>query len=191
MTRLGRRPGTPETREHIISVARSAFGARGYAATSLRSIAKEADVDPGLLVHYFGTKEGLFRAALEITIQPNELFRGLEGLGSQEAAEQIIRRYLMMLARTEARDAVMGLVRSAVSNDHAADMLRELLLRGMITAIAPLIEKPDAPLRASLIVGQLMGIAMLKHVARAGVVVRASNEKLVHLVSPAIEQYLR
>jgi AcrR family transcriptional regulator len=191
MTRSGRRPGSPETREHIVAVARRAFGARGYDATSLRSIAAEADVDPGLLIHYFGTKEGVFRAALEVTIQPDQLFAGLEDLDRREVAEQIVRRYLSMLDRPEARDVVLGLVRSAVSNEHAADMLRDLLLQALLTSLVPLTAKPDAQLRASLIVAQLIGIAILRHVARAEQVVRAKDEKLVKLVGPAIEQYLR
>jgi AcrR family transcriptional regulator len=191
MTRSGRRPGSPETREHIVTVARRAFGARGYDATSLRSIAAEAEVDPGLLIHYFGTKEGVFRAALEITIRPDQLFAGLEDLGSREVAEHIVRRYLSMLDRAEARDVVMGLVRSAVSNEHAADMLRDLLIAGVLTSLTPLIAKPNATLRASLIVAQLIGIAMLRHVARAEQVVRATDEELVELVGPAIEQYLK
>ena len=191
MTRSGRRSGSPETRTQIVAVARRAFGARGYDATSLRSIAAEADVDPGLLIHYFGTKEGLFRTALEVTIRPDQLFAGLEDLGRHEMAETIVRRYLSMLDRPEARDVAMGLVRSAVSNEHAADLLRDLLHQGMLTSLQPLAAEPDAPLRASLIVAQLIGIAMLRHVARAQQVVRAKDEKLVELVSPAIEQYLR
>jgi AcrR family transcriptional regulator len=174
-----------------VAVARRAFGARGYDATSLRSIAAEADVDPGLLIHYFGTKEGVFRAALEVTIQPDQLFAGLEDLDRREVAEQIVRRYLSMLDRPEARDVVLGLVRSAVSDEHAADMLRDLLLQALLTSLVPLTAKPDAQLRASLIVAQLIGIAILRHVARAEQVVRAKDEKLVKLVGPAIEQYLR
>jgi AcrR family transcriptional regulator len=174
-----------------VDVARRAFGARGYHATSLRSIASEAGVDPGLLIHYFGSKEGVFRAALEVTIRPSALFEGLETLGSREVAEHIVRRYLVLLDRAEPRDVVMGLVRSAVSDEQAADMFREVLLKELLMLLVPFIDKPDAPLRASLIVAQLVGIAMLKYVARAETVVRATNEELVALVGPAIEGYLR
>ncbi|MFZ0995537.1 MAG: TetR family transcriptional regulator [Candidatus Dormiibacterota bacterium] len=191
MTRSGRRPGSLGTREHIVAVARRAFGARGYDATSLRNIAAEAHVDPGLLIHYFGTKEGVFRAALEITIQPDHLFAGLDGVNRQEAAEQIVRRYLSLLDRPEARDVVIGLVRSAVSNERAKDMLRELFTEGVPRSLSPLIEEPEAKLRALLIVAQLVGIAMLKYVARAEIVVGATNEELVALVGPSIQPYLR
>ena len=63
MSRTGRRPGTPDTRDAILAVARRRFATRGYEATSLRGIAADAKVDPALLIHYFGTKEGLFTAA--------------------------------------------------------------------------------------------------------------------------------
>ncbi len=190
MTRSGRRAGAPGTREHIVAVARRAFGARGYDATSLRSIATHAGVDPGLLVHYFGTKEGVFRAAVEVTVQPGQLFAGLEGLSSQDVAEQLVRRYLILLARDEPRDVVMGLVRSAVSSEYAADMLRDLLFRELFTSLEPLIDAPDTALRASLIVAQLVGIAVLRYVVRAGALVRATDEEIVALVSSAIEKYL-
>jgi AcrR family transcriptional regulator len=156
----------------------------------LRSIAARAGVDPGLLVHYFGTKEGVFRAAVEVAIQPGQLFQGLEGLSSHEAAEHLVRRYLVLLNSDEPRDVVMSLVRSAVSNEYAADILRALLFQELLTSLEPLIGTSDATLRATLIVAQLVGIAMLKYVVRAGAVVNATDDEIVALVAPAIERYL-
>jgi AcrR family transcriptional regulator len=174
-----------------VAVARRAFGAKGYDATSLRSIATQAGVDPGLLVHYFGTKEGVFQAAIDVAVQPGQLFRGLEGLSTQEVAEQLVRRYMMVLDRDESRDIVMGLIRSAVSNERAADVLRNVLFRELLTSLEPLIEAPDAELRASLIVAQLVGIATLRYVVRDGAVVKATDDEIVGLVSSAVERYLR
>ena len=191
MSRSGRRPGAPGTRQDILLVARRSFGARGYDATSLRSIAKRCDVDPALLVHYFGTKEGLFVAALEQTLRPNRVFDGLDALSTAEAAETIVRRYLRMLDEEQTRDMVLSLVRSAVSSDRAAAMLREFLTREMLTSLALLIDRPDGQLRASLVVAQLIGIAMLRHVVKAGAVVSATNDDLVSRVAPVIEGYLR
>jgi AcrR family transcriptional regulator len=156
----------------------------------LRSIAAQAGVDPGLLVHYFGTKDGVFRAAVEVAVQPGQLFEGLEGLTSHARAEQLVRRYLMVLARDESRDVVMGLIRSAVSNEPAADMLRDVLFQELLTSLESAIDGPDASLRASLIVAQLVGIATLKYVVRVGAVVQATDVEIVELVSSAIEQYL-
>ena len=96
----------------------------------------------------------------------------------------------MVLGRDEPRDVVMGLIRSAVSNEHAADMLRDVLFQELLTSLESIIDAPNARLRASLVVAQLVGIATLKYVVRAGAVVQATDEEIVALVSPAIERYL-
>ena len=69
----GRRPGAPDTRAEILGAARSLFAARGFAGTSVRAIAAEAGVDPALVHHYFGTKDDLFVAALQLPVDPREL----------------------------------------------------------------------------------------------------------------------
>ncbi len=191
MSRSGRRPGWPQTRDDILLVARRSFGARGYDATSLRSIAKQADVDPALVVHYFGTKEALFLAALEVTMSSMSMFDGLASVSISEAAKLIVRRYLLVLDQEQTRDVMLGLVRSAVSSERAATMLREFLGQAMLSSLSPLIDHPDRQLRASLVVAQLIGIAMLRHVVKADAVASASNEELVSRVAPVIEAYLR
>lgn len=50
-------------------VALELFAARGVAATSLREVAKTAGVSPGLVVHHFGSKEGLCRAVDEAVVE--------------------------------------------------------------------------------------------------------------------------
>ena len=191
MSRTGRRPGAPETREDILAAARRAFGDRGYEATSLRSIADRVHVDPALLVHYFGSKEGLFLAALEVTVGPSALFSGLSTLDVREAAELIVGRYLTVLDQEQTRDVVLALVRSAVSSERAATMLREFLVGEMLACLSPLIDQPDGRVRASLVVAQLIGIAVLRHVVKLDAVVRASDDELISLVAPVIEGYLR
>jgi AcrR family transcriptional regulator len=60
---------SPEThlarRETILEAAREAFAASGYDGSSLRAIAAKAGVDPALLLYYYDTKEGLYRAVVE------------------------------------------------------------------------------------------------------------------------------
>ncbi len=180
----------PATRERILAAARHGFAARGFEATSLRSIANEADVDPALVAHYFGTKDGLFVAALELAIGPGELFGGLGSAGIADTAEAIVRRYLALLDRDETRDVLLGLVRSAVSSERAAAMLREFLTTQMLASLIALSDRSDGPLRASLAAAQLIGVAMLRHVVKVDAVVRASDDELVLLVAPVIASYL-
>ncbi len=191
MSRTGRRPGSPDTREAILEAALRGFGARGYEATSLRSIAEDVGVDPALLIHYFGTKENLFTAALRWPVRPSEMFGGLEAVESAEAADLIVRTHLEMLESPQHRDDILALVRSAVSNPVAAKMLREFMTEALVARLGNVIDKPDARLRASLIAAQLVGIAMLRHVVQLEPLAGASKDEIASVVAPVIEHYLR
>jgi AcrR family transcriptional regulator len=190
MSRTGRRPGTPDTRDAILAGARRQFATRGYEATSLRGIAADAKVDPALLIHYFGTKEGLFIAATGLPARLRDLFAELVGASPRESAEALVRGYLQVVDGDQSRNAILALVRSAVSNEKAAAMLREFLTAELLSVIAGWTDRPDARLRAALVAAQLVGIAMLRHVVRVDPVARASPDEIVALVAPVIEQYL-
>jgi len=191
MTRTGRRPGTPATRDAILAVARRQFATRGYDATPLRAIAAEAKVDPALLIHYFSSKEGLFASATGLPPGMPEMFESLATLPIPDAAEALVRTYLQVVDSDKSRNAILALVRSAVSNDKAAAMFREFVTAALLTAVARLTSHPDAHLRASLIAAQLVGIAMLRHVIRLEPIAQASPDQIATLVAPVIEQYLQ
>jgi AcrR family transcriptional regulator len=191
MTRTGRRPGTSDTRDQILAVARRRFATRGYDATSLRGIATDAKVDPALLIHYFGTKEGLFTAATGLPTGLSEVFAGQQGQTLRDFAESLVRSYLRFVDSDQSRNAILALVRSAVSNEKAAGMLREFLAAELLPVIASRTGHENAPLRAGLVAAQLMGVAMLRHVVRLDPVARATPDEIVALVAPVIEHYLR
>lgn len=190
MTRTGRRPGTPETREVILVAARRRFANHGYDASSLRVIASDAHVDPALLIHYFGTKEALFIAAIGLPAPLAEVFADVGSLPKKQAGETLVRRYLDIVDSERSRDTILALVRSAVSSEKAASMLRSLLSDMLLDVIERRPGKGDPRLRASLIAAQLIGIAMLRHVLRLPPLAKASPDEIVDLVAPAIERYL-
>ena len=47
----------------ILTEARTSFAEHGFAGTTVRAIARAADVDPALVHHYYGSKENLLDAA--------------------------------------------------------------------------------------------------------------------------------
>jgi len=191
MSRTGRRPGAPDTRDAILAVARRRFAIRGYDATSLRDIATAAKVDPALVIHYFGTKEGLFVAATGLPDGLSVLFENLAPLPLHDFAAALVRAYLQLIDSEGSRNAILALVRSAVSNDKAAAMLREFLTAQLLPVIGRFTPHPDAQLRASLVTAQLIGIATQRHVIRLEPLVKATPDEIVALAAPAIEQYLR
>ena len=191
MSRTGRRPGGSDTRDTILDVARRKFASRGYDATSLRSIATAAEVDPALIIHYFGSKDGLFVAAAGLPDGLTGLFAQLAILPRHEFVRALVYGYLQLVDSDSSRNSIIALVRSAVSNDRAAAMLREFLTAELLPVITGFTRHPDARLRSSLIVAHLIGIAMLRHVLRVEPLARATPDEIAGLAVPAIEQYLR
>lgn len=55
-----------ETKQTLIGISRDMFAEHGFANTALEDIVQQAGVTRGALYHHFGSKEGLFRAVLEM-----------------------------------------------------------------------------------------------------------------------------
>lgn len=54
-----------QTRAALVAAGRTLFGTRGFAATSVEDIAREARVTTGALYHHFATKARVFEAVFE------------------------------------------------------------------------------------------------------------------------------
>ncbi len=78
----GRRPGAPDTRAEVLAAARASFAEKGFRGTTIRAVAAAAGVDPALVHHYFGTKDDLFVAALEIPVDPREILAPVVAAGA-------------------------------------------------------------------------------------------------------------
>src|SRR6202042_150198 len=72
----GRRPGNADTRGEIVEAAKRVFAAKGYDGASLRAVAREAQVDPALVHHYFDGKASLFIAAMALPFDPRAVQQG-------------------------------------------------------------------------------------------------------------------
>src|SRR6202011_652144 len=94
MPRTGRRPGAGGTREKILAAARSHFSEAGYEGATIRGIASAAAVDPALVLHYFGSKEKVFEAAINFPVDPAEFLPTLLAPGLQGLGERLVRFFL-------------------------------------------------------------------------------------------------
>ncbi|MGH3519990.1 MAG: TetR family transcriptional regulator [Haloechinothrix sp.] len=188
MARAGRRPGQTATREQILVAARKLFAAQGYDATTIRAIAAEAEVNPALIHHFFGTKEQVFVASLALPVNPAAMLPTvLEGPRGQ-AGERLVRFFLSVWGNPEARQPFLALLRSVASNDGAARMMREFMHRAVITPISTSLGVPE--LRMAAVGTQLMGIALLRYIVGVEPLASATEDEIVELVAPVIQHYL-
>lgn len=188
--RAGRRPGESGAREDILEAARATFGEVGYERATIRAIAGAADVDPALVHHYFGSKEDLFVAALQLPVNPAEGMRGVLADGLDGAGERIVRYFLSVWDAPEHQPALMSMLRGALTNERAFAVLREFAGRAIIGALAGAMLGPDAALRASLVGAHMIGIAVLRYGARLEPLASATPDRVVALVGPRIQAYV-
>ncbi|MGC4805832.1 TetR family transcriptional regulator [Micromonospora sp. DT233] len=191
--RTGRRPGNPDTREAILDAARSGFAERGFDATSIRSIAAAAGVDPALVHHYFVSKDQLFLAAMGAPLDPGELLPAMLGEDPDAVGERLVRTFLGIWDSPTTGIAAVALVRSAVSNEWTARMLRDFLVTQVLRRVMDHLDVDPAEraLRGSLVAAQLVGLAMMRHVIRLEPAASAPAETLVAAIGPTIQRYLR
>src|SRR5687767_1541779 len=157
----GRRAGPNTTRTAILSAARQEFSCRGFEAATLRAIASTAGVDPALILHYFGSKRGLFVAAVELPVDPAAFGHVLDG-PTEELGERLVAFFLTAWDPAGSRPILLALLRSAASDHLAAEALRERLT---LEILMPIMRRTgaDAPeWRASLAASQLAGLGMAR-----------------------------
>lgn len=186
----GARSGTPETRDRILAAAREEFSARGYDKTSIRSIARSAGVDAALVHHYFGAKEQVFAASIEMTFEPAFGVPEILAAGPDDVGERLARFFVSIWENPVTRAPMLAVMRSAVTNETAASVLRGIVLRRMLERVADELKVPDPRLRAELAASQMLGIAMMRYVVRVEPLASADIEEVVRLVAPTLQRYL-
>ncbi|WP_333770583.1 TetR/AcrR family transcriptional regulator [Streptomyces sp. IBSBF 2435] len=194
--RRGRPAGTRSgdaagTRERILAAAREEFSARGYDRTSVRSIGKAAGVDAALVHHYFGTKEQVFAAAVEVSFGPAlELPGAMAAGGPDGMGERLARFMLGVWENPVTRGPLLAIIRSAVTNERAAAVFRGLISRKVLARVAGELRVADPEFRVQLAAAQLVGIIMLRYVVKVEPIASAAAEDLVAVVAPTLQRYL-
>ncbi|HLV72294.1 MAG TPA: TetR family transcriptional regulator [Vulgatibacteraceae bacterium] len=184
----GRRPGPSDTRETILAAARALFAEKGYDGASLRAIARAADVDPALVHHYFGNKEGVFVEAMRFPADPAVVFPRITAFPKERLGEAMVRVFLEIWGDDERREPLIAMLRSAMTNERAATLLREFVTKALFGRARDFTEAPLLNIEAAA--GQMIGIMVFRYVLRAEPMASASEDELVELVAPTLQRYL-
>jgi AcrR family transcriptional regulator len=173
------------TKSAILAAAREQFAAVGYQAATIRAIATAAEIDPAMVMRYFGNKEKLFAAAAEFDLRLPDL----SDVPREDVGAALVEHFLN---RWENDETLMALLRTAVTNEAAAARLQEIFA----TQMAPLIAKlsgeprPAAAARAGLIATQILGLALCRYVLRLPPVVGLKRPDIVRRVGATVQAYL-
>ncbi|GAA4006769.1 TetR family transcriptional regulator [Deinococcus rubellus] len=189
--RRGRRPGTSSSRKAILDAARARFAEDGY-ATTIRKIAADAGVNPALVIQFFGSKEDLFAAVMSISPEAlariDQAFDGPEhGLG-----ERVTRAHLTLWeSDPQDSEALMAMLRAAVSTSQAAGQLREFIQARLLKQLGLRLHTDhDAPVRSGLASSMLMGVIVGRHIVQVPALAAEDLESVIRVVAPAIQMVL-
>lgn len=192
MVRTGRRPGATDTRAEILDAARRQFTDNGFTGATIRGIAADAEVDPALVHHYFGSKSDLFVAALDIPVNPAAILAGLVREGTDGLGERIVETMLTVWDAADVNPVLM-VVRSLAEGGRTAELLREFVTLNVMRPLAAAIDtrgSPDAAVRATLAASQFVGLLMVRYVAAIEPLASLPPAEVARIVGPNVQRYL-
>ncbi|MCX5557745.1 TetR family transcriptional regulator [Streptomyces sp. NBC_00038] len=172
------------TRTAILTAARERFAADGYERATIRAIAKDARIDPSMVMRYYGSKEGLFAAVLDVDLRlpdPQEM-------DPHDVGRVLVSHFLDLWEQNEVLTAML---RVGVTNEAGAERMQGIF-RDQLAPVA-LRACPDpeqAPTRAALCASQLLGLALARYVLRFPPAVALSREEIVVWLGPTVQRYL-
>jgi AcrR family transcriptional regulator len=165
------------TEARILDAAARIFLTAGYERTTIRAVGSAAGVDAGLVMHYFGSKQALFRRVIDAASVPE--VSGTPG--------QAIEQLLATLAERLVNEPVASLtiLRSMLTNTEAASVISAGLTRYQ-AQIAQAIPADDASLRAALISAIILGVTVSRHLIKSDELAGADPAQVISMLRPCM-----
>ncbi|MEU1076779.1 MULTISPECIES: TetR family transcriptional regulator [unclassified Streptomyces] len=172
------------TKAAILEAARERFAADGYERATIRAIARDAGIDPSMVMRYYGNKEGLFAAASELDLR----FPDLGALPGKHIGAVLVTHFL---DRWEGDDVLTAMLRVGVTNAAGAERLRSVLAEQLGPIAVGLCPDPAAaPRRAALVASQILGMALARYVLKFPPAVEMTREEVIAWLAPTVQRYL-
>jgi AcrR family transcriptional regulator len=189
--RVGRRPGNQDTRGQIITAARHAFAAKGFAGASMRAIAAEAGVDAALIHHYFESKQQLFLATVALPLGLPRILEEVAAGGRGGLGERLVRSVLGVWD-SELQPSLVAAIRTTLTDPALTLSVGEFLTLEVVGRVLPRddLSPEEANRRAGLIASQILGLVIGRYVLRLPVLVNRQTEDLVAEVGPTVQRYV-
>lgn len=185
-TAAGRERKSDRTRAAILQAARAQFQARGYDRTNIRAVAAAADIDPSMVIRYYGSKEGLFAAAAHVDLQlPN-----LSSVPARHRGRALLEHFIRRWEGDLSDDVLVLLLRSAVTDERAAQRLQAVFREQLVGTMSRISDPQEALRRAGLIASQVLGLALGRYLLKIPGLADRPAEDLIADLAPTIQRYL-
>jgi len=190
----GRRPGNVDTRGEIVEAAKRVFAAKGYDGASLRAVAREAEVDPALVHHYFDGKASLFVAAMALPFDPRTVaMHEHPDLADSSVGTTVITSFLTMWDHAEGTgSSFASCVAGMAASTNVADAMREFVA-DRIWEKTPVNEGESDDItrrRRALVSSQLMGLAFIRYILRVPPISTTTPAEIARWAGPTLDRYM-
>ncbi|WP_373204162.1 TetR/AcrR family transcriptional regulator [Mycobacterium marinum] len=188
--RPGRPIGTSNTREHILTCARELFALNGLDRTSVRSVAAAAGVDASLVHHYYGTKQQLFAAAIQIPIDPTAVLEQIVETPVDELGLKIP-SVLLPLWDSELGTGLIATLRALMAGTES-NLARSFLQEVVTSEVGSRVDSPTGTgrIRAQFVTSQLLGVVMARHIVKIEPFASLPADQVAQAIAPTLQRYL-
>ncbi|MEW2219778.1 TetR family transcriptional regulator [Streptomyces sp. NPDC006990] len=172
------------TRTAIVEAARERFAADGYERATIRAIARDAGIDPSMVMRYYGNKEGLFAAAVTVDLDLPDL----GALPREYVGHTLVAHFLGIW---EGDGELTALLRVGATNEAGAQRMQRIFQEQLLPVVRGMHPGPEqAPVRAALVASQLLGLGLTRYVLRLPPAVALDREEIVAWLGPTLQRYL-
>jgi AcrR family transcriptional regulator len=178
-------PRSEGTRRAILDAARATFAGRGYEQTTIRAVAAQAGVDASMVMRYFGSKAGLFTAAVTMDLDIPDL----RSVPVGDRGDLLVRLFVTRWGHTVHGDEMIAMLRAGVTSEIVAEQFQSVLSQLVTEPIAALGD-PRAAERGTLIAAQLLGLGLCRYILRFEPLASMSDDEVVAAVGPSVQRYL-
>jgi AcrR family transcriptional regulator len=187
---VGRRPGGPDTRGEIMKAARASFAEKGFTATSIRAVAREAGVDAALVHHYFASKDELFIESMALPMDPRQVAANVLNGPNDELGRRIATVFLGIWESPDGQQRMKAIFRSIVTSDEVARVMREGITQMILIPVSRVLDAPDAQLRVTMVATQLIGVAITRYLVDLEPVASVDVQTLIDRLAPVLQLHL-
>lgn len=174
-------PKGRRSREAILRAAAARFESDGFERTTVRTIAKDAEIDPAMIIRYFGSKEGLFLAATSIELDLPQM----DAAPRSRLGHALARHAVSAWGSETPGRALRILLRSSAEDDGAAERVRGVFAAQTLPFFSH--EFADSALRASLIASQILGYAFARYVIGIAPLAAADDDEAATLLGASLQ----
>lgn len=175
-----------ESRARILWQARRHFAEHGYEGATIRNIARDAGIDPSMVMRYYGSKEGLLAAAASFDLRLPDLAK----IPREQIGIVMANHFVSRWEAADHNDTMTVLLRASTTNEHARLRMHELFRTQVLAAFRPICRPEELMERAGFLSSQVLGVAMTRYVLKLPQITALPVQRLLVQVAHVVQHCL-